>query len=541
MKRRAAFCLLLSAFSLLPSSVHASQATATHAALATAHPIATKIGLAVLQKGGNAIDAAVAVAFALAVVHPQAGNLGGGGFLTYYDKSTNAVWTLDFTEVAPLAATRDMFATNANGARSGASAGAVPGSVAGLEEMHRKFGSRPWRELVAPAVSLAHYGFIADAELVADAATAKVKIDGLAAGSTLKQLELAAVLQRIADNGAKEFYEGDTAKKLVEGVRFGGGYIGFRDLREYKPMWRAPLKLHYGVYDIYTVPPPSGGGLVIGEALNILAGDDLRAAGFQSVRALHLLVEAEQRAYIDRNKYLADPFSARIPYRDLLSRKRADAWRKTIDPARASATAVLTEPGVATTEGEHTTHFTIADEQGNIAAVTTSLGENFGSGYVVPGLGFFLNNAMDDFTIASGTANRDGLQQGNANLIEPAKRRASSMSPTIILRDGKPYLALGTRGGPTIPTTILQVFLNLAIYGKSLPDAVAAPRFHHQGLPDNIVCETAAPKKTIDALNAMGHGVNARDSIGDVQAILFDKGKIIAVSDPRRGGAAGGY
>ena len=520
---------------------HASQITATKAALATAHPIATKIGLAVLQKGGNAIDAAVAVAFALAVVHPQAGNLGGGGFLTYYDNSTKAVWTLDFTEVAPLAATRDMFAKNANGARSGASAGAVPGTVAGLEEMHRKFGSRPWRELVAPAVSLAHYGFIADTELVTDAATAKVKIDELAAGSTLKQLELAAVLQRIADNGAKEFYEGDTAKKLVEGVRFGGGYIGFRDLREYKPLWRAPLKLHYGVYDIYTVPPPSGGGLVIGEALNILADDDLRAAGFQSVRALHLLVEAEQRAYIDRNKYLADPFSARIPYRDLLSRKRAEAWRKTIDPTRATATAVLTEPGVATTEGEHTTHFTIADEQGNIAAVTTSLGENFGSGYLVPGLGFFLNNAMDDFTIASGTANRDGLQQSTANAIEPAKRRATSMSPTIILRDGKPYLAIGTRGGPTIPTTILQVFLNLATYGKSLPDAVAAPRFHHQGLPDDIAYETAAPKKTIDALNAMGHGVNARESIGDVQAILFEKGKIIAVSDPRRGGAAGGY
>jgi len=532
---RSAFCVLL----CWPS--YASDATATHAALATAHPIATKVGLAVLQKGGNAIDAAVAVAFALAVVHPQAGNLGGGGFLTYYDKSTNAVWTLDFTEVAPLAATRDMFAKNANGARSGASAGGVPGTVAGLEEMHRKFGSRPWRELVAPAASLAHYGFVADTELVTDAATAKVKIDGLAAGSTLKQPELAAALQRIADSGAKEFYEGGIAKKLVEGVRFGGGYIGFRDLREYKPVWRAPLKLHYGVYDIYTVAPPSGGGLVIGEALNILAGDDLRAAGFQSVRALHLIVEAEQRAYVDRNKYLADPFSARIPYRDLLSRKRGEAWRKTIDAARATATAVLTEPAVATAEGEHTTHFTIADSSGNIAAVTTSLGENFGSGYLVPGLGFFLNNAMDDFTIASGTANRDGLQQSNANSIEPAKRRASSLSPTIVLRDGTPYLAIGTRGGPTIPTTILQVFLNLVVYGKSLPDAVAAPRFHHQGSPDDITYETAAPKKTIEALNAMGHGVAARDAIGDVQAILFDKGKMIAVSDPRRGGAAGGY
>ena len=479
-----------------------------------------------LQRGGNAADASVAVAFALAVVHPQAGALGGGGFLTYYDASTQSVWTLDFTEVAPLAAKRDMKIE-----QKSAIAAAVPGSVAGLEEMHRKFGARPWKELLAPAVSLARDGFTADAELVSDAANAKVKIDGLAAGAKLKQIELSAVLQRIADSGAKDFYGGDTAKKLVEGVRFGGGIIGFRDLREYKPLWRAPLKLHYGAYDIYTVPPPSGGGLVIGEVLNILADDDLAAAGFQTPRALHLLVEAERRAYIDRNRYVADPFHTRIPYRDLLSRRRAEQWRKTIDPVRATATATLGEPGTLTAEGEHTTHFTIADAQGNIAAVTVTLGENFGSGYLVPGLGFFLNNAMDDFTAAAGAANS----------IAPAKRRASSMTPTIVLRNGKPYLAIGTRGGPAIPTTILQVFLNLVVYGKSLPDAVAAPRYHHQGLPENIDYERRAPQKTIDTLNGMGHGVAGREAIGDVHAILFEKNRMIAVADPRRGGAAGGY
>jgi gamma-glutamyltranspeptidase/glutathione hydrolase len=479
--------------------------------------------LNVLQRGGNAIDASVAVAFVLAVVHPQAGNLGGGGFLTYYDASTRAVWTLDFTEVAPLAANRDMKIDSKS-----ATAAAVPGSVAGLEEMHRKFGARPWRELVAPAISLAQDGFTADAELVSDAANAKVKIDGLAAGTKLKQPELAAVLQRIADNGAKEFYEGDTAKKLIEGARLGGGIIGFRDLREYKPLWRSPVKLRFGAYDIYTVPPPSAGGLVIGEVLNILASDDLAAAGFQTPRALHLLAEAERRAYIDRDKYLADPFSTRIPYRDLLSRRRAEQWRKSIDPLRASATATLTEPGSAPSEAEHTTHFTIADSKGNIAAVTTSLGDNFGSGYLVPELGFFLNNAMAAFT-------------GAANAIEPGKRPATSMSPTIVLRNSAPYLAIGTRGGAMIPTTILQVFLNLVIYGKSLPDAVAAPRYHQEAALENLLYETSANTKTIEALNAMGHGVVGREAIGDVHAILFEKGRMIAVADPRRGGAAGGY
>ena len=514
--------VLASAICHLPSAL-ASQVTARSAALSTAHPLATKVGLSVLKRGGTAADAAVAVAFALAVVHPQAGNLGGGGFLTYYEAATRAVWTLDFTEVAPLAASRDMFAQNATAARIGARAVGVPGTVAGLEAMHQKFGARRWKELVEPAITLAREGFPKDAELARDVAAAKVTLPAAT--------ELASSLQRIADGGAKEFYEGALAKKLVEGIRAGGGILGFRDLREYKPLWRSPLKLHFGAYDIYTVAPPSGGGLVIGEALNILAGDDLAAMGFQTPKALHLIIEAERRAYIDRSKYIADPFHARIPYRELLSRRRAEQWRKTIDMDRSIATAVLTEPTL-TAEGEHTTHFTIADAGGNIAALTFSLGDNFGSGFVAPGTGFFLNNAMDNFTVA-GTS---------PNLLEPAKRPASSLSPTIVLRDGKPYLAIGTRGGPSIPTTILQIFLSLTVYGKTLPAAVAAPRYHQQGTPEDVLYEQRlAPSKTVDALNAMGHGVAARESIGDVHAILFEKGRLIAVADPRRGGAAGGY
>ncbi|HEX2122298.1 MAG TPA: gamma-glutamyltransferase [Thermoanaerobaculia bacterium] len=544
--RRLFFFILHSTFFILPAFA-GSTSTARSAALSTAHPLATRVGLSVLQKGGNAVDASVAIAFALAVVHPQAGNLGGGGFLTYYDATSRAVWTLDFSAVAPLAAKKDMFGEDASAARRGARSVAVPGTVAGLGAMHQRFGSRPWKELLEPAFGLARDGFAADAELVADAERAKRerKIDafaGVAAGTALKQPELAATLERIASGGAKEFYEGSIASKLVDRVRDAGGILGFRDLRDYAPLWRAPLKLRFGAWDIYTVAPPSGGGLVIGETLNILASDDLVAAGFQQPKALHLIVEAQRRAYIDRNKYIADPFNARIPFRDLLSRRRADLWRKTIDEAQATPTTSLTEPSSLASEGEHTTHFVVADDKGNVASVTVSLGDDFGSGFMPAGLGFFLNNAMDDFTVASGAANRDGLRQGGANAIEPGKRAATSMAPTIVLRDEKPYLALGTRGGPAIPTTILQVFLNVAVYGKSLPDAVAAPRWHHQGLPEDVSYERGrAPQKTIDALNAMGHGVVGRDAIGDVHAILIEKNRMIAVADPRRGGAAGGY
>jgi gamma-glutamyltranspeptidase/glutathione hydrolase len=531
-------------------ALHAGSVTASKAALSTATPVATQVGLNVLKRGGNAADAAVAVAFTLAVSHPQAGNLGGGGFLVYYDAETKGIWTLDFREVAPLTATRDMFASDASAARTGARAAAIPGSVAGLDAMHRRFGSRPWKELLEPSIRLAREGIRVDAELQRDLEAAKAdrKIEQCAAtnaifyaGKTpLVQSELATTLQRLADAGARDFYDGDIAKKLVEAVRAAGGHFGHRDLREYQPVWRAPIKLRFGDYDLYTVAPPSGGGLVIGETLNILSGFDLAASGFQSTKSLHLIVEAQRRAYYDRNKYLGDPSSTRIPYRELLSNERAAQWRKSIDPALATATPTLVEPHAA--EGEHTTHFTIADEQGNIVSLTTTLGENFGSGFVVPGLGFFLNNAMDDFTTAPKRANRDGLVQANVNAIEPARRVASSLAPTIVLRGGKPFLALGTRGGPAIPTTIVQVFLNLVIYRKSLQDAISAPRWHQQDAPEELDYERdRAPQTTVDALNAMGHGVRARDAIGDVHAILFRDGKLTAVSDPRRGGAAGGY
>ena len=547
---------------LAQSALAGSTVQATRAALSTVSPQATQVGLAVLKRGGNAIDAAVAVSFALAVTHPQAGNIGGGGFLVYYDAKTKSVWTLDFREVAPGAAKRDMYVqpdgNPSKASQTGPLAGGVPGAVSGLETMHDRFGSRSWRELIDPAARLARDGIVVDAELADDLATEKKNRNmdqfpstaaifypngqPLAAGARLVQKDLAGTLDRIAALGAREFYEGETAKRFVDAIREAGGIIGYRDLREYKPAWRAPIAIKFGEYELYTMAPPSAGGLVLGETLNILAGYDLAAAGFQTPRALHLELEAERRAYLDRNKYLGDPATTRIPYRELLSEDRAKAWRATMKTNAATPTSSLSEPGSVFAESNHTTHFSIIDAQGNIVSLTTTLNDNFGSGYVVPGCGFFLNDEMDDFTTAPGKPNLYGLIQGAANAIEPGKRMASSMSPTIVLRNGKPFMALGTRGGATIPTSVLQVFLNVVVFNKSLYDAIAAPRWHHQGLPEELFYERGlAPKETIDALLAMGHSIKQRDPIGDIHAIQIVNGKIIAVADPRHGGAAGGF
>ncbi|HXG58493.1 MAG TPA: gamma-glutamyltransferase [Thermoanaerobaculia bacterium] len=554
----AAFLLLLA---LASQARGGSQVVAKTAALSTASPHATLAGLHVLREGGNAADAAVAVAFVLAVVHPQAGNIGGGGFCVYYEAKSKGIWTLDFREVAPLAATREMYVQPdgmpGERSRTGPLAAGVPGSVAGLAALHARFGTRAWKDLLDPAIALAREGIRADEELSRDLmqqkerraidqfpATAALFFPGgkaLGEGTRLVQPDLAATLQRIADRGADGFYQGETAERLVEQVRAAGGILSFRDLREYKPVWRAPIRLRFGRYEIYTMAPPSAGGLVLGESLNILGSYDLKTLGFQSAKTLHLMAEAFRRAAVDRMQYVGDPATSRIPYRELLSKERAEQWRQSIDPNRLTPTSTLSPPGGPGAEGAHTTHFTIVDGEGNIASLTTTLNENFGSGYLVPGLGFFLNNEMDDFATAPGRPNRYGLVQGNVNAIEPRKRMASSMTPAIVLRDGRPFLALGSRGGPTIPTQVLQVFLNVAVYGMGLREAVAAPRFHHQALPDQIDYERQAPKEIVDALNAMGHAVSMRDAIGDVHAVMIEDGRLTAVADPRRGGAAGGF
>jgi gamma-glutamyltranspeptidase/glutathione hydrolase len=468
------------------TSFAGSQVTATHAALATPNPTATKIGLRVLKNGGNAIDAAVAVSFALGVLDPKATGLGGGGFLTYYDAETASVWTLDFREAAPAAAKKS---------GPGALAAAVPGFVAGLDVMHARFGSRPWRELLGPAQSLA-------------------------------KDDLAKTLLRLGEQGARDFYDGDLSKKLVEAVQAAGGVFSLRDLRDYKPVWRSPVRIVFRGADIYTVAPPAAGGLVIGSVLKIVSGLDLTKPNY-----IHLLAEAERRAAIDRDKYLADPAAGRMPMRELFSDERAALWRASIDPNRVTPTITLAEPGAVTVPPAHTTHVSIVDVHGNVVSLTTSIGDGGESGFVIRGLGVVLNTAMNDF---SGAPSSNALAGGN--------RPASPLSPVIVLRNGKPMLAIGTPGGGTIATTIVQILLDMLVFKRPLPEAIAAPRWSQQAVPEEVAYEQGrAPQATIDALLALGHGVRAREPIGDVQAVLIDGGKLLAIADPRHGGAAGGY
>jgi gamma-glutamyltranspeptidase/glutathione hydrolase len=523
------FCILHSAFCI--PLVAGSRAAATHAAVATASPYATQIGLHVLQDGGNAADASVAIAFALAVAKPQSGNIGGGGFLTYYDAASHGVWTLDFREAAPAAAKSI--------ARSGAASAAIPGTVAGLAALHERFGSKKWEGLVAPAAALARGGVKVDFELAnaIKLVQQERKIEPFAGeraemGATLVQGDLAATLDRIAVNGAREFYDGETARRIADDGRAAGGAISLRDLREYKPIWRAPMRIVFRGCEIYTVAPPSAGGMMIAATLNILGAYNLAAGGFQSPASLHLIAEAERRAAIDRDKYLGDPAYTRIPMRDLLSADRAAQWRASINPKRVTPTMTLTEPATAAAESTHTTHFTVADAKGNVAVVTVTLGDDFGSGFVVAGCGVLLNNSIKDFTPLP----------ASPNAVGGGKRPASSMSPTIVLRGGKPLLALGTPGGGAIPAIIVNVLLNVVVYGKSLDDAIAAPRYDQQAAPEEMSYElTFAPKATIDALAALAHGLRQSEAIGDVQAVMFAGDKLIAVSDPRHGGAAGAY
>ncbi|MDQ6800772.1 MAG: gamma-glutamyltransferase [Acidobacteriota bacterium] len=528
MKRIA--CAIATAIAIASPGFAGSVVIAKHAALATASPYATQIGLDVLKRGGNAIDAAVAVAFALAVAQPQSGNIGGGGFLVYYEASSHAVWTLDFREVAPASATRDMFAAGKS-SRDGALAVGVPGTIAGLAEMQQRFGRLKWKELIAPAIRLAVAGVNVSEDLRTDAARAKADRQIDFVKSPFVQKELAATLQRIADKGASDFYDGEIAAHIVDAIHAAGGILSLRDLREYKPVWRAPIRIAFREFDLYTLPPPSAAGLMLTEELNILSGYDLDTLGSQSAATVHLIAEASRRAAIDRDRYLGDT-TTRMPYRDLFSAARAAQWRASINPTRVTPTVSLTEPASTIAESLHTTHFTVADSDGNIAAITTTLGDDFGSGLVVPKGGFLLNDAMHDFA----------TNERSPNVIAGGRRMATSLAPTIILRRGRPYIALGSSGGAAIPNIVLQTFLGIALFGKSLNDSIAAPRYDQQSAPEDITYESLkTPEDVLSQLRTMGHGLRQHEPIGDVHALMFDSERITAVSDPRHGGSAGGY
>lgn len=528
---------------------------AEHALVVSGHPLASEVGTDVVRSGGNAVDAAVAVAFALAVVHPVAGNIGGGGFLVLR-MHDGTVGALDFRETAPAAAKPNMY--TAAGARPDAAltghlSVGVPGTVAGLYEAHRRFGRLAWAALLAPAVRLAREGYVLDAARSGQIARAAERLarfpasraqflvngEAPAAGDRFVQADLARTLQLIADSGDQVFYRGRVADLIVREMERGGGVITREDLARYHPQWRDAIRISYRGYTIVTMPPPSGGGVTLAEILNIMEGYRPLPA-FGSAALMHLQAEAMRRAYADRNRYLGDPDFVAMPLERLLSKSYAAALRADIDVQHATPSA----PASGTrSEGTETTHFSIVDADGNVVSCTFTLNNDFGSAVTVTGTGFLLNDEMDDFTTAPGRPNLFGLVQGEANAVGPGKRMLSAMTPAIVLDSASQVtLILGSPGGSRIPTAVYQVISNVIDQTMSVPQAVEAPRLHHQALPDLLYVERDGfVQPSLDSLEVMGHKVSVWSYKTEVNAIGRAAAGWVGMADPRRGGGAAGY
>jgi gamma-glutamyltranspeptidase / glutathione hydrolase len=538
----------------------AKQVTGEHGMVVTDAALGTKVGVEILQAGGNAVDAAVATAFALAVVYPGAGNLGGGGFLVA--RVGGAAHALDFREAAPIGASHDMYKAAAGAAgdsRAGYLSSGVPGSVAGLWEAYQKLGSKKlkWAELIAPAIRLAEGGFVVDAEfsrslgdnakrLVKYPASVALYLPGnkpLEAGTTWKNPDLGKVLRRIAAKGPAGFYEGPTAKLIADEMKRGKGLVTLKDLKAYTAKWREPVTFQYRGAEVVSMPPPSSGGLTLAMIAHILEGYDLSRMAFHGPEELHLVFEAMRRAFVARNEKLGDPDFVKNPSELVLSPEWAAAQRATIKPDHATSTAELGVTAVPT-EGSHTTHFSVVDAQGNAVALTTTLNWFYGSGVTVEGAGFVLNNEMDDFATIPGTPNGFGLVQGEPNSVAPGKRMLSSMSPSILVgKDGHVARVFGAAGGPTI---ISAVFLELSAaldHGLAVVPATYAPRFHEQGQPDVVFYEVGGlPDADRAALEAMGYVFKERPHVADAPSIGWDGTVWAGAAEPRRtGGLALGY
>jgi gamma-glutamyltranspeptidase/glutathione hydrolase len=528
-----------------------------HAMVVTVHHDATDAGVEILKHGGNAVDAAVAVGFALAVVHPEAGNIGGGGFMLVRLKTGDAHF-LDYREEAPGAATRNMYLdAHGNVIPDASTVGyrsiGVPGSVAGMVRAEKLWGTLRLAQVMQPAIRLARNGFVlsqGEAEEMHDPLLMKFpasrKIfqrdgDFYRPGETFRQPELAATLERISKN-PRNFYHGAMAAQIAAAIQKGGGLITAKDLAAYQAKDRRPLVGEYHGYEILTAPPPSGGGIGLLETLNILAPYDLTALGDRSPREMHYIVEAFRRAYMDRTDYLGDPDFTPIPVKQMISLPYAAAFRDSILPDKATPSSALQRPpgflpappklAPPQHESNQTTHYSIVDADGNAVAVTTTLNNSFGSGVSVPGLGFLLNDEMDDFASKQGVPNMYGLIQGPANAIGPHKRPLSAMTPTIVTRNGKVAMVLGSPGGPRITTTVANIFLSVADGGLNIQQAVDAPRFHQQYLPDIVYLEPGFPSGTVSALQAMQYTVH-------VGQHYWSNGECIEV-DPKTGELEGG-
>jgi len=531
---------------------------AEHAMVVSAHPLASKIGRDIMKRGGNAVDAAVAVQFALAVVYPNAGNIGGGGFMVFR-RNDGMATTLDFREKAPGKASRDMYLDDEGMVKPelstmGHLAAGIPGSVDGMITAHEKYGTLPWKELVQPAIDLADNGFVVtdrEAESLNNLVPKLKQANTVApsqllkewhAGDTLVQEELGATLERIRDHRREGFYQGETARLILEEMDRGHGIFEQKDLDDYHSVWREPVKGHYRGYDVISMPPPSSGGIALMQLLESIEPFSLRAMGHNTPETIHLMVEAERRVYADRATYLGDPGYYPVPTKKLIDRSYVKERMASFDPKKATPSTDL-GAGHIGVESEQTTHFSIVDSEGNAVAITTTLNGSYGSKVIVAGAGFLMNNEMDDFSAKPGYPNMYGLVGGEANAIEPGKRMLSSMTPTILEKDGKLFMVTGTPGGSTIITSVFQSIVNVVDFDMSMQDAVIAGRVHSQWLPDVIMYEKGAVT-TADSLTLteMGHKMYVRGSIGRVDAVkVLQDHRLEGGADPRGLDAAEGY
>jgi len=524
----------------------------------TGDPAATRAALEVLRAGGSAADAAVAAAFTLAVALPQAGNLGGGGFALVRDAASGEIQALDFRERAPERAGFGTFLDQRGElipqrSTVGATAAGVPGSVAGLVRLHGRFGRLPWKRLLRPAIELARTGFEIRRPLADAIAAASDKLGRfestkaiffhetrpLREGERLIQRDLSRTLERIAKDGAGGFYAGRTARLIAATSRAGGGLITKDDLALYRALWRAPLRNDWNGLAVWSMPLPSSGGITLAEAMNILEPFHLRQLGVGGSAYINLVAEACKMAFFDRARFLGDSdYNRDLPVAKLVSKEYARELRSRIRMGRSGE--VGQETGLL--EPVHTTHLVIADSRGNIVTLTTTINDSFGSGLVVAGAGFLLNDEMDDFAAQPGAPNLYGLTGGIENSVAPGKRMLSSMAPTIVTRNGRPLLALGARGGPRIITTVMQVLFDVAVFGMNVQEALDLPRFHHQGQPPYLFIEpsTLSPDSR-DALCEMGYRFQRRDALSGCYAVAFDEGGLEGAADPRYDGLAAGF
>jgi len=549
---------------ILTSTARFLPVIAKNGMVSSQEKLATRVGVDILKAGGNAVDAAVAVGFALAVTHPQAGNIGGGGFMLVHLAARNETIAIDYRETAPAAMTRETFLDEKGEAdpkksRDSALGIGVPGTVAGLALAHEKYGSGKFTlaQLIAPAIAFAREGFAVDDEL-ADTlpraqprlarwlASAKIflKSDGaaLGRGDRLVQADLAASLEAIANGGARAFYEGPLAEKIVAGVRENGGIMSLDDLKSYRAIVRPAVRGTYRGYDVASMPAPSSGGVHLIQILNILESFPLRDTGALSAATLHLMIEAMKPAYADRAEFLGDPAFVKIPVAGLTSKRYAAELRKQIDPERARPSQEIHAGNPAPYESDQTTHFSVVDSQGNAVANTYTLNFFYGLGLVPEGTGIVMNNELDDFAAKAGAANAFGLVGGAANAPGPGKRPLSSMSPTIVTRDGRVFLVTGTHGGSRIITMVLQIILDVIDHQMNIAEAVAAPRIHHQWLPDQVDAEQGLSPDTIRLLEARGHKIVVGRTFGSANSIMVTPEGLTGAADPRqRGTLVEGY